>query len=126
MARLAPAACNPCAIDQAILRLLATPKTAMLRPSRLWLMTLLKNWKAKNISSVPVRERWPSDKAAGNADVRLLRRTRDGRDGLRLDGPNGADESSRIHRADDGETPDQSDIMRRSSHRISQHHLQER
>src|SRR5580700_8814532 len=35
MASLAPALCNPCAIDHAMLRLLATPKTTATRPSRL-------------------------------------------------------------------------------------------
>src|SRR5690242_9436664 len=35
MARRAPASCSPCAMDQAILRLLATPNTTATRPSRL-------------------------------------------------------------------------------------------
>src|SRR6267143_7220000 len=34
MARLAPAACSPCAIAQAIERLFATPKTTAVRPFR--------------------------------------------------------------------------------------------
>src|SRR5512146_319853 len=35
MARRAPASCSPWAMDQAILRLLATPNTTATRPSRL-------------------------------------------------------------------------------------------
>ena len=39
--RRAPAACSPCAMAQATLRLFATPKTTALRPARLLLMCSL-------------------------------------------------------------------------------------
>src|ERR1700678_218760 len=50
MASLAPALCNPCAIDQAMLRLFATPKTTAIRPSRLEDIWLLLNLKGKDNS----------------------------------------------------------------------------
>src|SRR5437762_2844206 len=50
MASFAPAACRPCAMDQAMLRLLATPKTTATRPSRLKDISTLRSETIKDIS----------------------------------------------------------------------------
>src|SRR5579862_1032764 len=135
MARFTPAACSPCAIAQAMERLLATPNTTAVRPFKSSNMNASPFSKKKN-NSIPSGvdtetligagggslPRW--DGPAGAAEGHGVDGSDDGKPCW--DGPAGAAEGHGVDGSDDGKPCREADLGRHPAHAQAERYLEER
>src|SRR5258706_6365306 len=135
MARLAPAACSPCAIAHAIERLFATPKTTAVRPFKSSTMRNAPGTKSIRIAGdevpydavpcvplcSPVSPVVKALLGERNKYAALLRRRRHSL--LSTDRPAGAAKRDRIHHSNYAKPRRQADPRRDPPHRQPQRHL---
>src|SRR5208282_2865166 len=127
MARFAPATCSPCAIAQAIERLLATPKTTAVRPFKSSNMKTSPGTKSIRIAGdeVPCVSPVPPVVKVFSANDKCLELLRRRSHSLRCPNrPAGAPKRHRINCGDHAKPRRQADPRCDPAHRQPQHYLQ--